>query len=74
MITITIRTENGAFQDREYNNEVAHILRRMSDEYANGYARMHGPTAPRDICGNTVGTVTLTGKDRARMQAYRSKT
>ena len=64
MITITIKTDNAAFQDGNRGLEVARILRRLADEYANGYTNSHYPTHPRDINGNRCGTVTTTGKDR----------
>lgn len=63
MITITIRTENAAFQDGNCATEVARILRRLADHIL----RDLPPLAPQlyDSNGNTVGEVRLTGKDRA---------
>lgn len=52
-ITITIKTDNAAFeQDEGY--EVGRILRELAQHYCCGYPI---PENLRDINGNTVGTV-----------------
>lgn len=63
MITITIRTENAAFQSSDYGPEIARLLHQVADAYeVDGgpyrFARLF------DSNGNTVGEVKLTGKDR----------
>jgi hypothetical protein len=62
MITITIKTENAAFQDGNRTAEVARILHKMAVELSTAdrfqFAKVY------DINGNSVGTVHLTGKDR----------
>lgn len=59
MITIKISTDNAAFEmDRD--TEIARILERLAADW---YSVGDG-TKIRDINGNTVGSVTLTGKDR----------
>ena len=61
MITLTIRTDNAAFQDGNRAAEVARILRHVA-------ARIEAIGSPagilRDSNGNPVGNVTTTGKDR----------
>lgn len=61
MITITIRTENAAFADEYYNAEIVRILRNLADK-----AERNNTLNYRilDTNGNTVGAVTLTGRDR----------
>jgi hypothetical protein len=63
MITITIKTENAAFQDGNRAYEVARILRHLADRIGVDLP----PQSPKllDINGNTVGEVKLTGKDRS---------
>ena len=67
MITITIKTDNAAFHGDDegnpcaYINEVARILYELADQYENG----GNPSLRlRDINGNTVGEVALTGRDK----------
>jgi hypothetical protein len=61
-ITITINTDNAAFEDapinsRNADSEIGRILRRMADEFE----QTAGASDPRDINGNTDGTVTEGG-------------
>ena len=58
MIKITIKTDNAAFSDGR--TELARILRDLADRFENSRALI-----VRDVNGNTCGSVTLTGKDRA---------
>ena len=61
MITITIKTDNDAFEDGNRPTEVARILRDLADSLdGNEYL----PVNIRDVNGNHVGNVVLTGKDR----------
>ena len=66
MITITIKTDNAAFQDGMHSAEVAGILRRLADQVDR---RMD--LFVRDTNGNKVGAVTLTGEDRKRFCDWR---
>ena len=59
MITITIRTDNAAFQDGNRASEVARIVRDAADRIVNRRALWL-----LDSNGNRVGRVVLTGKDR----------
>ena len=59
MIMITIKTDNAAFQDGNRATEIASILHRMAEQVTR-----NATISPRDSNGNTVGKVTLTGKDR----------
>ena len=61
MIRITIRTENAAFSEGQYNAEVAGILYELANKIAQHRTM---PDTLHDCNGNTVGSVTLTGKDR----------
>lgn len=61
MITITIRTENAAFQAEQRAIEVARILRTLADRLLGGECL---PENLRDANGNHVGNVVATGKDR----------
>lgn len=66
MITITIKTDNAAFDDGNRAHEVVRILRTLADKL-DGTGVLRGgcmPASVYDRNGNTVGTVTLTGKDR----------
>ena len=63
MITITIKTDNAAFQDGNRAAEVARILRTLATKVVD----VRGGCAPAhvyDVNGNNVGDVRLTGKDR----------
>lgn len=55
-ITILLKTGNAAFED---DAEIVRILARVAREY---YSFGPQPTSIRDINGNTVGSVTVTGK------------
>lgn len=55
-ITIRLKTGNAAFED---DAEIVRILARVAREY---YSFGPQPTSIRDINGNTVGSVTVTGK------------
>ena len=59
MITITIKTDNAAFEDGNRTDEIARILREIADDISSG----HTPVV-NDLNGNKVGSVMLTGKDR----------
>lgn len=59
MITITIKTDNAAFQDGNRYHEIARILRAMADQVEHNHT-----VSVRDVNGNTCGTVKATGKDR----------
>lgn len=66
MITITIKTDNAAFQTDSGDQylcrqEVARILRTLADRLTAG-ERL--PENLRDVNGNHVGNVIATGKDR----------
>lgn len=63
MITITIRTENAAFQDGNRAYEVARILRHLADRI--GVDLPPQSPALHDINGNKVGEIRLTGKDKS---------
>jgi hypothetical protein len=59
MITIKIETGNAAFDEGNRRAEVARILRALAAQVEIDHM---GP--PRDINGNTVGTVKGTGEDK----------
>ena len=63
MITIAIKTDNEAFQDGNRHVEIGRILgeiaRAFQDDQPYRFRKLF------DINGNAVGTVTLTGKDKA---------
>ena len=61
MITITIKTDNAAFQDGMRSAETAGILRRMADQIDR-----NATVSVRDTNGNTCGSVAFTGADRNR--------
>ena len=61
MITIKITTDNAAFEDNGKDQEVYNILQEMADNWP----RAASTGKVRDSNGNTVGSVTLTGKDRS---------
>lgn len=61
MITITIKTDNAAFQDGQRAAEVRRILYALADQLDAG----HALTGVRDSNGNRCGAITLTGKDRS---------
>jgi len=63
MITITIRTDNAAFQGEDYHDELAHVLERIAAGLRSGHSMFN----PRDTNGNTVGAVKLTGQDKDRL-------
>ena len=52
-ITITINTENAAFEDGDGNIELVRILRDLASKVESG----SNPETLRDINGNKVGTV-----------------
>jgi hypothetical protein len=54
MVTITIKTDNEAFEDRSF--EIARILRDIADKYESGQD-MDG-RAVMDFNGNRVGRIT----------------
>jgi hypothetical protein len=56
-ITIKLKTDNAAFEDKDA--EVARIMARICREF-DRYGPQ--PTNIRDYNGNTVGSVTVTGK------------
>jgi len=58
MITITIKTDNAAFQDGNRYAEVARILRQLADQ-----ADRNATLSVRDINGNQCGAVACTNKD-----------
>lgn len=63
MITITIKTDNAAFDDGVSGaTEVARILRKMAEQLDESAAFRFATV--RDTNGNTVGRIMLTGKDR----------
>lgn len=63
MITITIKTDNAAFDDGVSGaTEVARILRQMAAQLDESAAFRFNTV--RDMNWNTVGRVTLTGKGR----------
>jgi hypothetical protein len=53
MITITIYTDNAAFEDAGEEIETARILRELAESIAKG----NKPAVVRDFNGNAVGTV-----------------
>lgn len=57
MFTLTIETDNAAFEEAGTTSEVARILRRLAEELESPY--LHGAASAgdpvRDINGNTVG-------------------
>ena len=59
MITITIRTDNEAFQGGNREAEIERILTEIANQ-------IHQGRDPHvyDVNGNKVGTVVLTGRDR----------
>jgi hypothetical protein len=59
MITITIKTDNAAFQDNRHA-EVARILRDLANRLDRGFTF----DRVQDVNGNAVGSVTLTGQAR----------
>ena len=56
-ITIRLKTDNAAFEDKD--TEVSRILARIAAEF---YSFGPSPSKLRDSNGNTVGTVTVTGR------------
>jgi hypothetical protein len=56
-ITIKLKTENAAFEDKDA--EVARILAQVCKQF---YSYGPQPSKLRDYNGNTVGSVTVTGK------------
>lgn len=62
MITITIKTDNAAFQDGNRKQEVARILATLSDLFRD--FRIPNGHYVRDVNGNIVGAVKMTGTDR----------
>lgn len=65
MITITIKTDNAAFDGDVYDRsaEVVRILRALAHKLENAGSGCC-PASLYDVNGNKVGAVTLTGKDR----------
>ncbi len=63
MITITIKTDNAAFEDGNRAAEVARILRHLADRIVTDLPPQ--PTKLLDRNGNTVGEVKLTGRDKS---------
>lgn len=63
MIRIIITTDNAAFQDGNRYVEIGRILsevaRAFQDDQPYRFRKLY------DVNGNAVGTVTLTGKDKA---------
>ena len=62
-LTITLELDGAAF-DLEPGTEVARILRYLADTFHNTLVlspRGPEPMAVRDINGNTIGQVTITG-------------
>lgn len=60
-ITITIATDNAAFQDGNKEAEIARLVQIVADRISEGgssYARGN----LQDVNGNTCGTVTVTGR------------
>lgn len=64
MITITIKTDNSAFEE-DRAGEVARILARLAHHIDPAYVGKCAPAHLYDSNGNKVGMVRLTGKDRA---------
>lgn len=60
MIKIKIDTGNAAFDDDNYNDEIARILRELARDFEHG----RRPLTSYDINGNRCVTVEYTGKDR----------
>lgn len=60
MVTITIKTDNAAFQDGNRVHELARILRVI----AANMERHDQPLRVHDANGNECGRVELTGADR----------
>jgi hypothetical protein len=60
MIKIKIDTGNDAFEDDNYNYEVARILYEIAGNFQLGIKY----TAVNDTNGNAVCTIEYTGKDR----------
>ena len=59
MITITINTDNAAFQAGNRSSEVARILHDIAEKLDR-----NATPCVYDVNGNVCGRVTLTGKDR----------
>jgi hypothetical protein len=60
MITITIATDNAAFEDANLEPEVARILKRLANTIAEqGLDRADGLVL-RDLNGNRVGSLEIT--------------
>ena len=53
MVKIEIKTSNEAFQDGNFNYELAKILKELADKIENGYE----PEKIMDSNGNTVGKI-----------------
>lgn len=60
MIKIKMNTGNSAFDNGNYNDEVARILRELAKDFEHG----RSPLTFYDINGNRCVTVEYTGKDR----------
>jgi len=61
MVIIKINTDNAAF-DEDYWAEVAFILQELSSSLTGGLS--NGSRKIRDVNGNTVGSVVVTGLRR----------
>ena len=57
MITITIETDNAAFEGRHRPREIARILQELAVEYRSLYRPNLDGLKLRDSNGNTVGVV-----------------
>jgi hypothetical protein len=62
MVTIKINTDNEAFENPiEAGTELARILRKLAASF-NEEPLSNGTGRVRDINGNTIGSVTVTGR------------
>jgi hypothetical protein len=61
-MTITINMDNAAFADDNAGPEAARILREIADSIDGGGGVPRCTEKLRDINGNTVGTLKVTGK------------
>jgi hypothetical protein len=68
MLTIKIDTGNSAFDGFNYHSEVARVLTALAGEVRGRRIDTRGQWHDlRDAHGNTVGTLTVTGSDKARL-------
>lgn len=60
-ITIRLKTDNDAFQDGNRETEIARLVQAVADRISEG-GSTYAECQLRDTNGNTVGTVTVTGR------------